>query len=138
MRMSYDGAAAFLEEAQDLLTELEATLLELEKHPTDRELVQRAFRALHTVKGSGAMFGFDEVSRFAHELETAFDQVRGGRLKPSPQLISLTLEARDQIQAMLAGSSGQSPADIAGRAEILKKLTSLLGNPDGHREELSV
>jgi len=128
--MSYNGAAAFREEAQDLLTDLEATLLELEKHPADGELIQRAFRALHTIKGSGAMFGFDEVSRFAHELETAFDQVREGQLRPSPELIGVTLLARDQIKTMLEESEGPSPADAARRAELLKKLGSLLGQQD--------
>jgi len=48
--------------------------------PEDPELVARAFRVMHTIKGSGAMFGFDEVAAFTHELETVFDRVRKGTL----------------------------------------------------------
>ena len=53
---------AYLEEAQDLLSELESALLELEERPSDQDLVDRVFRAMHTIKGSGAMFGFDDVA----------------------------------------------------------------------------
>jgi len=67
---------AFLEEARDVVVELEAALLALNESPEDEDLVGRAFRALHTLKGSGAMFGFDEPAGFSHNLENAFDEVR--------------------------------------------------------------
>lgn len=41
----------------------------------------RIFRALHTIKGSGAMYGFEALSRFTHEFETAFDLVRSGQME---------------------------------------------------------
>jgi two-component system chemotaxis sensor kinase CheA len=74
-----DYREAYIEEASELLHELEVALLELEERPGDSELVGRVFRALHTIKGSGAMFGFDAVASFTHELETVFDEVREGR-----------------------------------------------------------
>ena len=49
---------AFREEAYELLTELESSLLELEETPDDMDIIGRVFRAMHTIKGSGAMFGF--------------------------------------------------------------------------------
>ena len=55
---------AFREEAREILVDLETALLELNEHRDDMELVGRAFRALHTIKGSGAMFGFDCTRRF--------------------------------------------------------------------------
>ena len=78
---------AFQEEARELLSELEAALLELDQKPADREVVGRAFRALHTIKGSGAMFGFDDIAGFAHDLETAFDRLRNGQLAATADLI---------------------------------------------------
>ena len=71
----------FLEEAREILVELESALLALNENRGDHELVGRAFRALHTIKGSGAMFGFDQLAGFSHNLENAFDEVRNGRLK---------------------------------------------------------
>ena len=71
---------AFKEEAYELLAELETSLLELEKTPDDEDLIGRVFRAMHTIKGSGAMFGFDDIAAFTHEVETVFDLVRNGRM----------------------------------------------------------
>ena len=54
---------AFLEEAREILLELESSLLALNDNRGDNELVGRAFRALHTIKGSGAMFGLTSWPR---------------------------------------------------------------------------
>ena len=75
---------SFREEAREILVELEAALLELNENPGDLELIGRIFRALHTIKGSGAMFGFEDLAAFTHNLETAFDEVRNGRLAITP------------------------------------------------------
>ena len=121
----------FLEEARDIVVELESALLALNDNRGDQELVGRAFRALHTIKGSGAMFGFDELARFTHKLENAFDEVRNGRLKVSDELINLSLAALDQIKVMLDEASGQGAADGAVSTEILGKLLQLTGKAEG-------
>ncbi|MFZ3266273.1 MAG: chemotaxis protein CheA [Terriglobales bacterium] len=118
---------AFQEEAREILVELESSLLELNENRSDPELVGRTFRALHTIKGSGSMFGFDEISRFTHHVENTFDQVRNGRLLASADLISLTLAAVDQIKAMLDEAAGQGNADPDACAQILTKLRALTG-----------
>jgi len=123
---------AFLEEAREILVELESALLALNENPNDTELMGRAFRALHTIKGSGAMFGFDELARFSHNLENAFDEVRNGRLKVTAELINLSLAALDQIKAMLEEASGRGTADSGVSAEILAKLRRLTGKSDTH------
>jgi HPt (histidine-containing phosphotransfer) domain-containing protein len=71
-----DPTEVFRQEASELFEVLEGALLDLGQRPDDRELVDSAFRALHTIKGSGAMFGFDKVASFTHEFETAFDPTR--------------------------------------------------------------
>ncbi|MBI5440746.1 MAG: chemotaxis protein CheA [Deltaproteobacteria bacterium] len=117
---------AFREEAKELLTELETGLLELEETPDDLEVVGRVFRAMHTIKGSGAMFGFDRITAFTHEVETAFDKVRNGELKVTKELIGTTLAARDLIRAML-DSAADEDADLeAGAAEVVRVLRLLL------------
>jgi two-component system chemotaxis sensor kinase CheA len=96
-----DPREVFRQEASDLFETLEAALLDLCQRPDDRELVDSAFRALHTIKGSGAMFGFDKVSSFTHEFETAFELVRKGEIKPTQELISVALAAKDYIRALI-------------------------------------
>ncbi len=122
--------AAFQEEAREILLELESALLELNERPNDAELVGRSFRALHTIKGSGAMFGFDQISAFTHHVENAFDQVRNGRMAATPDLISLSLAAVDQIKSMLDETSGHGNANPAISAQILEKLRALTGIPE--------
>ncbi len=67
---------AFREEAYELLSDLEGSLLELEESPDDAELIGKVFRVMHTIKGSGAMFGFDDIAAFTHEIENVYDRVR--------------------------------------------------------------
>ncbi|WP_013500353.1 chemotaxis protein CheA [Rhodopseudomonas palustris] len=96
-----DPAAVFRQEAAELFEVLETALLDLGQNPDDRELVDSAFRALHTIKGSGAMFGFDKVASFTHEFETAFERVRKGEIKPTQDLVSVALAAKDFIRALI-------------------------------------
>ena len=99
--MSSDPSETFRQEARDLLESLEQALLDLEQNADDRNLVDSAFRALHTIKGSGAMFGFDEVAAFVHEFETAFDRVRKGTAAASPALIAVALAAKDHLHKLV-------------------------------------
>lgn len=99
---------AFKEEAYELLAELETSLLEMEGRPDDMELIGRVFRAMHTIKGSGAMFGFEEISKFTHEVETVFDLVRNGEIAVTKELVNLSLSARDIIKAMLDAPDGNT------------------------------
>ena len=124
---------AFKEEAYELLAELESSLLELEETPNDKELIARVFRAMHTIKGSGAMFGFEEIAEFTHAVETAFDLVREGRVAVTPKLINVTLSARDQILAMLNAADGGEAADEQQAQQILalfKELVSVATQPE--------
>lgn len=91
----------FLEEAWGLLTQIETGLLELETHPDDPERINEVFRGLHTIKGSGAMFGFDAVASFTHLVENLFDQVRQGKLAVTPAIIDIGLRAKDGIARLL-------------------------------------
>lgn len=117
----------YKEEAYALLTELESSLLELEEHAENHELIDNVFRALHTIKGSGAMVGFDNIASFTHEVETAFDMVRDGDLSVTKELIDLTLLAKDCILSMLAESDEQSSACESTGLEIISSLKKLLG-----------
>ncbi len=99
----------YKEEANEQLLELETSLLELEETPDDTELIGKAFRAMHTIKGSGAMFGFDDIAGFTHEIETVYDKVRGGLIPVTKDLIDLTLMAKDRIKSML----DETPIDEA-------------------------
>ena len=87
-------ADSFLQEAEDLLAEIQECALGLDDENQSAEIVGRLFRAFHTIKGSGAMFGFDCVCKFTHHVETLLDHVREGRVAVSPQLGNCCLPQR--------------------------------------------
>ncbi|MGD1017610.1 MAG: chemotaxis protein CheA [Roseiarcus sp.] len=148
MNENADPADIFRQESAELLEQLEQALLDLEQSPGDHDLVNTAFRALHTIKGSGAMFGFDQVAAFAHEFESAFDRVRKGEAAPDHELIAIALNAKDFIRSqierpeetdavigiciladlrkLIAGAGDRAPLDAppAGEAEPPGKATT--------------
>jgi two-component system chemotaxis sensor kinase CheA len=116
---------AFKEEATELLSELELTLLSLEHNPDDGELIAKVFRALHTIKGSAAMFGFDDITMFTHDIESAYDHIRNGELQINKEIIDLTLSARDLISIMLRQSDEGGDIDEEKTKEILLAFNKL-------------
>jgi two-component system chemotaxis sensor kinase CheA len=101
MNENADPADIFRQESAELLEQLEQALLDLEQSPGDQDLINMAFRALHTIKGSGAMFGFEQVAAFTHEFESAFDRVRKGEAAPDHDLIAIALNAKDFIRSQI-------------------------------------
>lgn len=121
---------AFKEEALELLGELETSLLELEEDPANDDVINRVFRAMHTIKGSGAMFGFEDIASFTHEVETVFDLARNGQISVSKELLDLTLLARDHILSMLEGEEQGLGARAGEVIQGLKALTPSRKEPE--------
>ncbi|GMT46021.1 MAG: chemotaxis protein CheA [bacterium] len=96
-----DLSKSFVIEANELLESLEEALLKLENHPDDQEEINTAFRVMHSLKGTGAMFGFDELSTFTHEMESLYDLVRSGKRKPDKELIDFTFKSIDLVRKLL-------------------------------------
>jgi len=91
----------FVEEAKELLDEMEGALLALEDAPDDSETINSLFRAMHTIKGSSGLFGFSEIVAFTHEAETILDQVRNGEKSIDDELISVLLDCKDHTAKLL-------------------------------------
>ncbi|PCG08642.1 chemotaxis protein CheA [Sphingomonas ginsenosidimutans] len=117
--MSEDPTAAFRIEAGELLEQVEQGLLDLRDNLGDMGLVNAMFRGLHTLKGSGAMFGFDALAGFTHHCETAFDRVRKGDVRATPDLVDVILSAGDHMRALVEGDAPEA----AGQA-ILARLAA--------------
>ena len=103
-----DPTAAFRIEAGELLEQVEQGLLDLGHRLDDMSLVNAVFRGLHTLKGSGAMFGFDKLAAFTHHCETAFDRVRKGDVRATPDLVSVILSAGDHMRALVEGDAPEA------------------------------
>jgi len=121
-----EADAVFQEEAREHLSTLEEALLVLEEAPTDAEQIALAFRAIHTIKGAGGMFGYDHLSEFTHHLESFLDEVRNGTLALSPPIIQLFLRSRDHLEHLL-DSLEPSAAARAESDALLSELQALKG-----------
>jgi two-component system chemotaxis sensor kinase CheA len=91
----------FITECTELLEMAEGALLELEERPDDDELVNKVFRAFHTIKGTSAFMGLDPISEFTHLLETVLSMIREGEQEFDTACADISLEAIDIINQML-------------------------------------
>lgn len=116
----------YLEEAQDLLQELEQDLLMLEEDLSDQETIEKVFRVMHTLKGSSSMFGYQKVGDVTHFLESCYDGIRAGNKELDTKLVSLTFLSLDHIKQLLS-DPGLSSEDIRlQHAQLLEQLEKQL------------
>ncbi len=126
----------FLEEASDLINQLEQALLTLEQDTNNPELVDSIFRIMHSLKGGGGMFGFENISNYTHKMENMYDLVRQKKLKVTREMLDVTFESADHITSML-NDDGSKTAEIAANEAILNKRIDALINGDSKTEAIA-
>ncbi len=116
----------FIVEATDHINDLEDALLSLENNPDDNELIERVFRAMHSLKGGSAMFGFDKIDEFTHHLETVYDFVRSGKLNITEELLNVTLASVDHLKMLLKDQDLSDEQDIIIHEKLTKNIISII------------
>ena len=125
---------AFINESRELLTAMEAALLEVEQGNERMETINAIFRAAHTIKGSAGLFGLDAIVAFTHAAESVLDAVRAGELSLDDSLVVLLLSCCDHLNACM-DEIEQAPDDdpeyvgASAAAPLLKQLRRYL--PEG-------
>ncbi len=122
----------FLEEVDELTTDLEEALMELDDNREDTDLINRIFRSLHTIKGSSGMYGFDNLSKFLHNIETIYDKIRNAELKVNKNLIDITLKAKDFVRELV---SNNDQYDQGKFNNIIQSFKSFAGEEDTPKSE---
>lgn len=118
--------AEFVSESLRGLQDIEQDLLSLEgdgSGDVDTELVNRIFRAVHSIKGSGSFLGLENLVRVAHRGETLLDHLRSGAKKPSPDITDAVLAANDALIQMLESEDLGFGFESA---PVLQKLDAIL------------
>ena len=90
----------FLQEAHDLLSDVDNKLVELEKMPDDRGLLNDIFRGFHTVKGGAGFLNASELVTLCHLTENLFDRLRNGELELTPELMDVIMAATNGVREM--------------------------------------
>ena len=122
--------AKFVEEATEHINDLESALLLLEKNSTDKALIERVFRAMHSLKGGGAMFGFEKISEFTHHLETVYDLVRNEEMEISENMLNLTLAAVDHLKLLLNEDISESEETEQQHYKLIEDITKLISEKE--------
>src|SRR5574343_1315053 len=116
----------FLQEAHDLLSDVDNKLVDLEKMPDDRGLLNDIFRGFHTVKGGAGFLNATELVTLCHLTENLFDRLRNGELELNPDLMDVIMAATKGVREMF-GELGQlvqpQPADPAVIAALQGALS---------------
>lgn len=128
------GSSIYRQEATELVQSIEKGLMALELAPNDTDLLNAIFRDLHTVKGSGAMFGFTDLAMFVHQFESAFDRLRRGEAKVNGALIAISLQACDQIMRLLDAPEAAAQESAA----ILASLQDCLNGTEAAPQPVQV
>lgn len=118
--MEDDGLLqGFFEESADLLAEFEECLLRLETTPEDQELLNKGFRAIHTIKGNSGMLGYDRIAAVAHGVEDLLGRLRKHEIPLTRPATDLLLQSADVIKRLFAGARGElfGPSTGSGQAE---------------------
>ena len=102
----------FVTNAAEIMETLDEKVLQLEQNPRDKETIESIFRAAHTLKGAGGMFGFKAVERVMHRMENLFDLVRKGTLIPDSNLIDVLFQGLDVLRTLLDAVKNGKPSGI--------------------------
>jgi len=112
--------AAFFEESAEHVTTMEEGLLQLERRPDDLDLINRIFRAAHSIKGNSGMFKLTAITEFTHLLENLLDQLRTGQRTLTKPVMDALLESTDGLKHLIeAAKTGE--AHDEGRIVILRE-----------------
>jgi two-component system chemotaxis sensor kinase CheA len=115
----------FFQECEEQLAELESGLLAMEAGDTDPETINAVFRAVHSIKGGAGAFSLEALVRFAHVFETALDEMRSGRLTPTPDSLKTMLRAADVLADHVRAAHDGGSADEAHTAALAEELKAL-------------
>jgi len=117
----------FLDEAEEQLQFLEQGILELEQSGETPEVIQKIFRAAHTLKGSSAAMGIEKMKLLTHEMENVLDKIRNHLLKASKPVINILFQCLDYLRMLkedFAADSKDIKTDVSSTLDELKKVLS--------------
>lgn len=120
-----DLLSDFLMEASDLLADVDSKLVDLEKAPGDKDLLNMIFRGFHTIKGGAGFLNANELVTLCHLTENLFDKLRNDELQLSPVLMDVILAATGEVRLMF-GDLGKSVQPKAAPPDLLTSLQDAL------------
>lgn len=125
----------YFDESAELLAVAEAGLLRLAPGEIDMDEVNAIFRAVHSIKGGGGAFGFNDLVAFAHEFETVMDGVRNAEIPVTTELVDTLIRANDVLARLLAHAADETDAPAGTTDDTVAALRRFLGKAEAPAEE---
>lgn len=116
----------FLVEAYENLDQVEQNLVELEKNPSDSELLNSVFRSIHTIKGNSGFLAFQKLEQVCHKGETLLDQLRNGSKSFSADIANALLGMIDTIRTLLEDIESSGAEGELCIEDVSNSLASLI------------
>jgi two-component system chemotaxis sensor kinase CheA len=126
----------FIVETTELLEGLDEDLVALEKSPKDADLLNKVFRAFHTIKGSSSFLGFDKITQLTHKLEDLLNSLRRFDLELTPSIMDAILLSVDKLKTMVdMVKQNQAIDNIDIEQEIQRLLSAQENNSQAQVEQ---
>ncbi|TCK04567.1 chemotaxis protein CheA [Phorcysia thermohydrogeniphila] len=125
----------FLVEAEEILENLDQDLVDLENNPQDKELLNKIFRGMHTLKGGAGFLNLTPIVEIAHRIEDVFNKLRNDEMELTPELMDVILEGIDQLKSALQMlKEREELPDIEEIQTLLSKLDAALKGEEPSQE----
>ena len=118
--------ATYIQEANELLENLESSLLSLEDNPNDTSNIEQVFRVMHTLKGNSSMFGLSKIAEFVHDLETIYDKIRQGEMELTKEILNTTLASFDHLNLIIIDSDLEDEKNKENHVVLIHKIHGLI------------
>lgn len=128
----------FISEGEELLQDMEDSLIQLENNKNDDEIINTIFRAAHTIKGSAGLFGLDYIVSFTHVVENLLDDLRNCLIPVSPELITVLMRSKDFIALLIDGIANDDEGDKKEQEELLHLLSAFKTGSSASQEPESI
>lgn len=130
--MSLQGEllGTFIEDAEDILQGLFDTLMIIEDEPGNEEKLNELFRLVHTLKGAAALIELDEISNYAHKIETVLDAVRKGKLTMDADLNDIVFSSFNLLKLLIEDLKNQRDVDRSDKISNIVELLSIASNEE--------
>jgi two-component system chemotaxis sensor kinase CheA len=127
----------FIVESQEHLADVESQLLtlEMQQDGVDVALVNKVFRAVHSIKGAAGFLGYEVLESLAHRGEEVLNRLRNHEMRPTSLVINTLLKATDRLKGLLDGLETSNEQDVSEHIAALESL--LRGEVDGDPQILA-
>lgn len=123
---------SFVEETMELISELEAILLAADIDSIDTSTIDKIFRIVHTIKGSGGMLGFEKILELTHGLEDHYDKIRAGNKEFTDELLQLSLKSIDVLKQLVSKFEELDATNEAKYQQLVRQVKNYGNGHDKH------